>query len=323
MSLLSAATLLLPTLVLTLAVGTHVSTWGAYKDSPYEGYHPRRQLRTFALAAVGATTSLLLGLADFRALLPALGVVYALERLATEWWKSIVRDDDQSAYTIPMRLGFRGRPVDVAWIRYVVGALVAAGLVGVGLLMHLAQEATGGLPTWLTVLTVGGLGGWATAVGGAWKDAPVEGFSGWKFLRSPAVATAWAVPLSLLTVDWAALCLAAGGMAVASIETYKTFLTGDRAPGKFEGKPVRWREPGVRRALGVAHGGAWSMFALASFAQVALAGSVPAAVAAASVGLGAGVAVLVVLRRNALLAVSPVAGLSAGHPPEQADDRAA
>src|SRR3954453_5384896 len=36
----------------------------------------------------------------------------------------------------------------------------------------------------------------ATAVGGAWKDAPIEGFSGWKFLRSPAIATAWAVPFS-------------------------------------------------------------------------------------------------------------------------------
>ena len=45
-------------------------------------------------------------------------------------------------------------------------------------------------------MLVGGTGGWLTAVGGAWKDAPVEGFSGWKFLRSPAVATGWALLLA-------------------------------------------------------------------------------------------------------------------------------
>ena len=322
MSPLSAATLL-PTLGLTLAVGTHVSTWGAFKDSLFEGYHPRRQVRTFALAAVGALAALALGVVQIRAMLPALGVVYALERLATEWWKAILRVDDQSAYTIPMRLGFRGRPVDVAWVRYLVGGVVAVGLVGVGLVMHLAQRGTGGLSAWVTVVTIGSLGGWATAVGGAWKDAPVEGFSRWKFLRSPAVATAWAVPLSLLTVDWVTLCLAAGGMAVASIETYKTFLTGGRAPGKFEGKPVRWCEPGVRRALGVAHGGAWSMFALVALAQVALAASAQAATAAASVGIGAAAAVLVVLRHNARLAVAPVTDLNSAEAVEPAGDRAA
>lgn len=68
------------------------------------------------------------------------------------------------------------------------------------------------------ILTVGAAGGWATAVGGAWKDAPIEGFSSWKFLRSPAVATAWAVPLSLLTNSWVTLLLASAGFAVATID---------------------------------------------------------------------------------------------------------
>jgi hypothetical protein len=40
--------------------------------------------------------------------LALMGTVYAVERLATEWWKAIVREQDQSRYTIPMRLGFRG-----------------------------------------------------------------------------------------------------------------------------------------------------------------------------------------------------------------------
>ena len=55
-------------------------------------------------------------------------------------------------------------------------------------------------------------GGWLTAVGGAWKDAPVEGFSGWKFLRSPAVATLWAIVLCRFTGDWVLLAVAAAGL---------------------------------------------------------------------------------------------------------------
>lgn len=255
-------------LPLALLAGTHAATWGAYKDAPYEGYHPRRQLRTLVLAGAAAVVAVMTGLLDPHAVVPAVGVVYALERLATEWWKTIVRVDDQSAYTIPMRLGFRGRPVDVNWIRYAMGVLVLATMIGLGVSVHVAQAAAphafGGLSWWVLIATVGGLGGWATAVGGAWKDAPVEGFSFWKFLRSPAVATAWAVPLSLMTTDWVTLCLAAGGLAVFSIETYKTFWTGGRPPGKFANQPLRDQLPDNRHVMGLLHTGAWLMFAAAA-----------------------------------------------------------
>ncbi|ABL81071.1 MULTISPECIES: hypothetical protein [unclassified Nocardioides] len=250
-----------------------MSTWGAFKDSPYEGYHPLRQVRTVALAAVAAlvvvasTATRAGGVAVV--ILPALGVVYTLERLATEWWKSIVRSDDQAAYTIPMRLGFRGRPIDATVVRWAVGLAVIAAMVVIGWLVHAAQQQAGEVPGWLVGLTVGGLGGWLTAIGGAWKDAPIEGFSGWKFLRSPLVATAWAVPLSLLTQDWVTLVLSAGGMAVASIETYKTFLTGGRPPGKFDGKPVRWVPTLLMRRIGRAHAGGWAIFGAIALLQAA------------------------------------------------------
>jgi hypothetical protein len=259
---------------LALVAGAHAATWGAYKDSPYEGYHPRRQLRTLAVAALAAVLGVMTGLVDPHTVVPAIGVVYTLERLATEWWKTIVRVDDQSAYTIPMRLGYRGRPVEVDWVRYGVGALVLVALVGLGVAVHAAQSSLGGLPWWVVVPSVGGLGGWATAVGGAWKDAPIEGFSGWKFLRSPAVATAWAVPLSLMTGDWVTLCLAAGGLAVFSIETYKTFWTGGRAPGKFADRPQRDPLSTIRRLMGLLHAGTWLMFAAAGLRE-ALSGIAP------------------------------------------------
>ncbi|MGH3423337.1 MAG: hypothetical protein ACRDO8_01335, partial [Nocardioidaceae bacterium] len=199
----------------------------------------------------------------------AVGVVYAVERLATEWWKAIWREDDQLAYTIPMRLGFRGRPVDDPLLRYTVGALVAAGVIAAMLVTDAVQGLLPGLPPWLVVPVVGGIGGWATACGGAWKDAPVEGFSGWKFLRSPVVATAWAVPLSVLTDSWVLLPLAAGGLAVASIETYKTFLTGGRPPGKFATRPVRFCYPRMRRLLPAAHALLWAVFAVVAVTTVA------------------------------------------------------
>lgn len=249
-----------------IAVGTglHVATWGAFKDSPYEGFRLSRMLRTLLLAQVAAGAAVAAHLVEANPLIPAIGVVYTLERLATEWWKTIMRGHNAAAFTIPMRLAVRGRPVDVAWQRYCVGTAVVLVMVAAGEFVHRLQGAFPASPGWLVVATVGGLGGWATALGGAWKDAPIEGFSGWKFLRSPVVATAWAIVCAPLTDDWVTLCLASGGFAVASIETYKTFLTGDRAPGKFAGQEPRDHRLLIRRVLGRLHATAWACFALAA-----------------------------------------------------------
>ncbi|MBC7596970.1 MAG: hypothetical protein H7288_24140 [Kineosporiaceae bacterium] len=241
--------------------GTHAATWGAYKDSPFEGFRLRSYLRTVLLASsISLSLTLWPGhaLAGHSRIVAVLGAVYAIERLATEWWKAILRNEDQSVYTIPMRLGFGGRPVDRKGIRYSVGGAVILGIVAVGAVIEQLQHTYPHPPAWLIVPTIGAAGGWATAVGGAWKDAPIEGFSGWKFLRSPAVATAWAIPLSLLASNWVFLLLASGGFAVASIETYKTFFTGGRAPGKFADRPVRHYLPIARRWLGRLHATLWA-----------------------------------------------------------------
>ncbi len=248
--------------LLGLMTGLHTATWGAYKDSPFEGFKWTSFLRSVVLGSgiamgVALTTTWETELHP----LVLVGLFYTFERLATEWWKTIVRDDDQTAYTIPMRLGFRGRPVNNHVIRYLVGIAVVVGLVLAYVGAGAIQEAVPPVPVWATIL-IGGVGGWLTACGGAWKDAPVEGFSFWKFLRSPAVATAWAMPLSLLTNDWAILAFCAGGFSVASIETYKTFFTGGRPPGKFANKPVIHRLPRLRPVLAVQHTGCWVAFAV-------------------------------------------------------------
>lgn len=224
--------------VLALITGTHAATWGGFKDSPFEGFKTTSFVRSIVVAVVGA--AVLAAATDLEARLAPvvlIGVLYATERLATELWKSFLREDDQDAYAIPMRIAVLGRPVEGRCRRYVAGSLVLACVMLMGGTAAGLQPAGGG-PLWMLLL-VGGIGGWLTAVGGAWKDAPVEGFSGWKFLRSPVVATAWTMLLLPFTHDWVALTVAAAGLSVLSIETYKTFFTGGRPPGKFYGKPLR------------------------------------------------------------------------------------
>jgi len=231
--------------------GLHAATWGAFKDSPFEGFRRTSFVRSIGL---GVVCGLLVGWAGvFHAssgVLVAVGLCYTAERLATEWWKTILREDPQSAYSIPMRLAVRGRPVDARLPRYAVGATVVLGLVAAYLV---ASSLNAHLPAaWWSATLIVGVGGWFTAFGGAWKDAPVEGFQLAKFFRSPVVATVWGCALLPFTTDLPVLILAAGGLSVATIETYKTFLAGG-PPGKFAGKPVRFGPDFARRACCLTH----------------------------------------------------------------------
>jgi hypothetical protein len=92
------------------------------------------------------------------------------------------------------------------------------------------------------VALVGSIGGWVSALGGAWKDAPFEGFQPFKFLRSPLLAAGWALLLEQLSSDMVVVALAAIGYTIATTESYKTFLFPSRPRGKFAGKPVRFPE---------------------------------------------------------------------------------
>jgi len=141
-----------------------------------------------------------------------------------------------------------GKPMKDARKRISIGLVVAAACVGVFFAIRALERAYGATwPRWLVVITVGSFFGWISAFGGAWKDAPIEGFETFKFFRSPAVAASWAFVVSLFISSWTAIAIAAEGFTVASIETYKTFFFPNKPRGKFAGKPILHPEHLSRR----------------------------------------------------------------------------
>ena len=232
-------------LLIGLIAGTHTSTWGMYKDAIHEGFGWPKYFRSIIVAAIVAVVLELifeLDLTRAGSMVVFFGLVYAVERLTLELWKSFLRVEDQSKYFIPMRFGIRGKPVMDNRIRWGVG-------IGVLLVIALCvwavprlQAAYPDTPAWLVLITIGAWGGWLTAFGGAWKDAPVEGFETFKFFRSPGISLAWAILVAFFTDNWLFIGVAGAGYSVASIETYKTFFFPSKPRGKFAGKPILFPE---------------------------------------------------------------------------------
>jgi len=242
------------TLLLAAAVGLmagiHTATWGMYKDAPHEGFSLWKYSRSILLATVIAVVvSAVWGLDPRRAadLVVLFGATYAVERALAEIYKTFLRDEDQSKYFIPMQFAVFGKVVRSRGARLLAGAGYVGVLLAMVLLVTWLDSVTPGpKPLWL-VVAVGGLGGWISAFGGAWKDAPKEGFQIFKFFRSPIIASLFALGLSYLTDDLVLVTLAATGFCVATTETYKTFFFPSVPRGKFAGMPVHFPEMLRRR----------------------------------------------------------------------------
>jgi hypothetical protein len=233
-------------MVIGLLAGLHTCTWGMYKDAPHEGFTWTKYFRSAIVGtALGAGAHYFTrwDLYDAGTRFVFWGLIYCLERAATEFWKYFIREEDQSKYFIPMQFGLFGKPMKDARKRITIGVIVALACFGVFFAIRALEDSVGGSwPRWLVVVTVGSFFGWISAFGGAWKDAPIEGFETFKFFRSPAVAASWAFVVSLFCSSWAAIAIAAEGFTVASIETYKTFCFPNKPRGKFAGKPIHYPE---------------------------------------------------------------------------------
>jgi hypothetical protein len=235
-----------------LLAGAHTSSWGMYKDAPHEGFTLLKYSRSIVTAVVIAV--LLQWATGLDLMNPAnavvfFGMVYALERVTLEIWKSFFREEDQSKYFIPMQFGVLGKPVRSRAVRWSVAVAIIALLIVTAFAVQRLQAARPDLHPWLVILTIGSIGGWLSAFGGAWKDAPVEGFETFKFFRSPGIAAFWSAVMAFFTTNWVFLGLAGIGFTVATIETYKTFFFPSKPRGKFAGKPILYPEMLERRRV--------------------------------------------------------------------------
>src|SRR5688572_25697095 len=93
------------TAALGVLAGFHGALYGAYKDSPHESFLLRRFVREVVIAVV---VSLLLPIFH-----PAAGSqtafvlylsIFALTRIATEFWKLFVRTEPQEGFRIPTQI---------------------------------------------------------------------------------------------------------------------------------------------------------------------------------------------------------------------------
>jgi hypothetical protein len=229
--------------VVGIMAGVHTATWGMYKDAPHEGFSGWKYARSIVLATVIAVIlSAGWGLDPRRAadLVVLFGATYAVERALAEIYKTFLRDEDQSKYFIPMQFAVFGKVVRSRRARLLAGAGYVVVLAGMVVLVDwLDRIIPDPMSVWL-VVAIGGLGGWISAFGGAWKDAPKEGFQIFKFFRSPIIASLFALGLSYLNYDLVLVTLAATGFCVATTETYKTFFFPSVPRGKFAGMPVHF-----------------------------------------------------------------------------------
>ncbi|HFA48380.1 MAG TPA: hypothetical protein ENJ95_05105 [Bacteroidetes bacterium] len=236
-----------------LFAGLHTSTWGMYKDSPHEGFEWGKYYRSTIAAVLFAPLVWYitgLDLTTPSGVFLLFGSIYVAERGLMEIWKTFLRTEDQSKYFIPMQLHVLGRVVESKRDRYIAAFFYVGGiiLIGWGLVMLWGMYKAGDL-NWspYLILILLSVGGWVSAFGGAWKDAPIEGFETFKFFRSPAVAYFWAWVAANLTDNFVVITLCSLGFTVACIETYKTFFFPSRPRGKFQGKPISFPEMLKRR----------------------------------------------------------------------------
>jgi len=228
------------TILIGLLAGAHTSSWGMYKDAPHEGFTLPRYFRSIVVSTLVALfIDRVVGFRPdtFAHAAVFFGMVYAGERLLVELWKTFIREEDQGKYFIPMQFGVFGVPVKSRAVRWsILVAVVAVITLTVWAVTRL-QATHPDTPKWL-VLLLASAGGWFSAFGGAWKDAPKEGFETFKFFRSPFIALTWSTVMALFDWHWVYIGLAGIGYTVATIETYKTFFFPNKPRGKFAGKPI-------------------------------------------------------------------------------------
>ncbi len=208
--------------ILSGAIGvTNMILWGIYGDLLAEEFKVLKVMRSLA---IGILWSLYLFIIDSNLplFIVALSVI-SLERITTEIYKALVRKESQTKYSIPSDLN----------LRYNRGIkIVLASLLYLTLAFAVYYLDIGKANIYLA-LTMGLF----VALGGMLKDAPFEGFSPSKFLRSPTIGIiiGFLVLNYFPTLNGKFYLLSIAGAERIVSECYKKIICG-RIPGKFKTK---------------------------------------------------------------------------------------
>lgn len=231
------------TLGLGLAAGLHGALYGAYKDSPHESFLLRRSIREIAIALTISLTLPLVypptsGQSGFVLYLS----IFALTRIATEFWKLFVRVEPQEGYRIPTQIHCVTGVVHNPCLRLMLGLGFLASIYGIGALGTVIPDVW---PHSLHGALIGLSIGVAEALAGGYKDGAVEGFSWRKFPKSPIFGALGGLIISGHTSDAAFLLLGAIGSMRMFLELLFKMVVRDYAPGKFRsmtGPFTEWAE---------------------------------------------------------------------------------
>ena len=221
---------------MSLISGLYTSLWGAFKDSPFEGFKPRTFPRSiwFSLAiflvlyTVPLFTQRLSGIGMFQLFFLVMGI----ERFLAEIYKGFFRTEDQEKYFVPSRITFFGRHVESDLLRYSAGTVIVAVVFGITLIDVPVERFF-----WFVLIAYAT--GLVVSLGGAYKDAPFEGFKPLKFQRSGMVLALLSPlfyfvndPVSPVSAGF--LVYMNGGLERFSVEYYKTYVQRNMS-GKFTG----------------------------------------------------------------------------------------
>ncbi len=233
-------------LVLTIGLiaGLHAALYGAYKDSPHESFLLRRFVRELVFAGVIAGVIGGFHLCQGQTLFIIYLSVFALARVATEFWKLFLRVEPQEDYRIPTQIHWVKGVVHNPVIRFLMGVGFVGSIYGCFLLFRLLPDT---IPWPVTGLLVGGGIGLAEAIAGAYKDGTIEGFSFRKFLKSPTFGALGGLIASFHTGSLAFLLLASIGSMRMFNELFFKMIVRDYAPGKFKSMVGPFREWATRR----------------------------------------------------------------------------
>jgi hypothetical protein len=214
--------------------GLYSACWGAYKDSLFEKFESKKFARSIIIGFIlgiilfyflryNAISNINLGIFFL--------FVMTFERLFTESLKAFVRNENQDKYKIPSKLHIFGKTVESKFFRLLIGIIfisLAIALFYLPPLLNITFNSK--ILAGIFWGAIAGLIG--SAAGGAWKDAPIEGFNPIKFFRSPLVGAIWGALLIFFIDNYSVLLFACIGGERMVIELYKTFVL-KSIPGKF------------------------------------------------------------------------------------------